>query len=94
MNDVPHGQPMTGSMTLRRLLFGVLVAATMALLLWLATMALAPDGLDAVEVAVLALFTITMPWMVIGFWNALIGFLIMRFSTDPVAAVFPAVIYL
>ncbi len=26
------------------------------------------------EMAVLALFVITMPWMVIGFWNALISF--------------------
>jgi membrane glycosyltransferase len=77
-------------MTFRRLLFGGLVVATMALLLWLAAMALARDGLDALEIAVLALFVIVMPWMVIGFWNALIGFLIMRFSADLVAAVFPA----
>ena len=78
-------------MTLRRLLFGTVVAATMALLLWLAGMALAPGGLDTLEMAIQALFAITMPWMVIGFWNALIGFLIMRFASDPVTAVFPAV---
>ena len=77
-------------MTLRRLLFGTVVTATMALLLWLAGMALAPGGLDTLKTAILALFVITMPWMVIGFWNALIGFLIMRFAADPVAAVFPA----
>ena len=28
--------------------------------------------------------------MVAGFWNAVIGFLIMRFSADPIAAVMPA----
>ena len=78
-------------MTLRRLLFAALVVATMALLVWLAAMALAPDGLDGIELVTLALFVIVMPWMVIGFWNALIGFVIMRFAGDPVAAVFPRI---
>ena len=36
------------------------------------------------------LFTVTLPWMVIGFWNATIGFIIMRFARDPVAAVTPS----
>ena len=31
----------------------------------------------------------TLPWYVIGFWNATIGLLIMRFARDPVAAVTP-----
>jgi membrane glycosyltransferase len=31
-----------------------------------------------------------MPWSVIGFWNATIGFFIMRFARDPVATVLPA----
>ena len=39
--------------------------------------------------AVLAL-PVTLPWYVIGFWNATIGLLIMRFARDPVAAVMPA----
>src|SRR5262249_6721562 len=32
---------------------------------------------------------LTLPWMVIGFWNAVIGFCLLRFAVDPVAAVFP-----
>ena len=36
------------------------------------------------------LFLVTLPWTVIGFWNAAIGFVIMRFARDPVAAVTPA----
>jgi membrane glycosyltransferase len=40
----------------------------------------------------LLLFGLTMPWSVIGFWNAAIGFVIMRFARDPVAAVLPAVV--
>ena len=31
----------------------------------------------------------TLPWFVIGFWNATIGLLIMRFARDPVATVTP-----
>jgi membrane glycosyltransferase len=32
----------------------------------------------------------TQPWFVIGFWNATIGLVIMRFAPDPAAAVTPA----
>jgi membrane glycosyltransferase len=39
----------------------------------------------------LLFFALTMPWSVIGFWNATVGFFIMRFSRDPVAAVLPSV---
>jgi membrane glycosyltransferase len=35
------------------------------------------------------LFAITLPWMVAGFWNAVIGFLIMRLSRDPIATIMP-----
>jgi membrane glycosyltransferase len=35
------------------------------------------------------LFTVTLPWSVIGFWNATIGFLIMRFCANPAATVNP-----
>ena len=43
------------------------------------------------DIVALVLFAFTLPWMVAGFCNALIGFVIMRFSADPVAAVLPAV---
>jgi membrane glycosyltransferase len=45
--------------------------------------------LDAVDIVLLVLFAITLPWMIAGLWNAVIGFLIMRFSRNPVAAVVP-----
>jgi membrane glycosyltransferase len=73
----------------RRVLFAVLFVATMAGSLALATLALAPGGLGLIDVTLLALFAATLPWMVAGFWNAVIGFLIMGFSADPVAAVMP-----
>jgi len=71
------------------LLFAVLFVATMAGSLVLAAVALSPGGLGTIDLALLALFAITLPWTVAGFWNAVIGFLIMRFSADPIAAVMP-----
>jgi membrane glycosyltransferase len=74
----------------RRVLFATLFTATMAGSLALAGLALAPGGFGILDIMLLALFAVTLPWMVAGFWNAVIAFLIMRFSADPVAAVIPA----
>jgi membrane glycosyltransferase len=79
------------SMFARRALFAVLILVTMGGTLCLAALALSPEGLGIFDVVALALFAITLPWMVAGFCNALIGFVIMRVSADPVAAVLPAV---
>jgi membrane glycosyltransferase len=76
-------------MTWRRALFALLFVTTMVGSLALAVFALSPGGLDAVDIALLALFAITLPWMIAGVWNAVIGFLIMRFARDPIAAVVP-----
>ena len=75
-------------MTARRLLFAVLFAATMAGSLGLMALALSAGGFGFVDFVLLALFALTLPWMVAGFWKAIIGFLIMRVA-DPVAAVLP-----
>ncbi len=71
----------------RRLIFTLLVAATMTGLLWLACVAVPPGSLGAI--VFVALFAMTLPWTVVGFWNAAIGFVVMRFSRDPVAIVNP-----
>jgi membrane glycosyltransferase len=76
-------------MTGRRMLFGPLVATTMAGSLALMVMALSAGGFGIVDLVILTLFAVTLPWMVVGFWNATIGFLVMRFAGDPVAAVIP-----
>lgn len=73
----------------RQALFFALVAASMIGLMWLLAAALSVGGLDAFDLTLLALFAVTLPWSVIGFWNASIGFLIMRFARDPVALVCP-----
>ena len=75
----------------RRALFAVLFVLTMAGSLGLAALALSPGGFGFPDVVALVLFAVTLPWMVAGFCNAVIGFVIMRFSADPIAAVLPAV---
>lgn len=77
------------TMFARRAAFAALFAVTMAGSLYLAASALAPLGFF--DVVALALFALTLPWMVAGFCNAVIGFIIMRRAADPVAAVLPAV---
>ncbi len=69
--------------------FFLSVGLTMAGLIWLAVVALSLGGFGVVDLALVVLFAVTLPWYVIGFWNATIGLLIMRFARDPVAAVAP-----
>jgi membrane glycosyltransferase len=76
-------------LAIRRMLFAILFAVTMAASLVLAALALSPGGLDLIDWTLLLLFAVTLPWMVAGFWNAVIGFLILRFTADPIAAVIP-----
>jgi membrane glycosyltransferase len=75
----------------RRALFACLFGITMAASLALAAVALSPGGFDAIDIMLLVLFAATLPWTVAGFWNAVIGFLIMRFSRHPIATVMPEV---
>ncbi len=67
----------------------MLVVLTVVGMLAIMARALAVNGLDVADWVMLALFGMTLPWMVVGFWNATIGFLIMSFAADPVAVVLP-----
>ena len=81
---------MSSPLTPRRVLFGALVALTAAMLLALMAAALfLPAGVDGWGIAMLVAFSLTLPWTTIGFWNALIGFLLMTFSRDPEGLVAP-----
>ncbi|HEY6257592.1 MAG TPA: glycosyltransferase family 2 protein, partial [Xanthobacteraceae bacterium] len=73
----------------RQALFFALVAGSIIALTWLCALALSAGGSPVIDTALVALFAITLPWTVISFWNATIGFLIMRFARDPVVAVTP-----
>ena len=74
----------------RRILFFTLVLLSMIGLIWLLTAALAAGGFTPGDFLLVVLFAVTLPWLVIGFWNATMGFLIIRFARDPVVSVTPA----
>jgi membrane glycosyltransferase len=78
-------------LTARRVLFAGLVVSTIAGTLALAAYALLAGGFGVLDALLLLCFGLTLPWTVIGFWDAVIGFCIMRFARDPIAAVVPAV---
>jgi membrane glycosyltransferase len=87
-DDVGISAPVASAVW-RRVLFFLLVGLTMAGFLWLSVMALSAGGFGAVDLILVLLFAVTVPWFAIGFWNATIGLVIMRFARDPVAAVMP-----
>src|SRR3954469_23201824 len=80
----PAADPLTG----RRIVFALVVLASMVGLTWLLAFALSAGGFGVVDFILVALFVITLPWSVIGFWNATFGLFIMR-KADPVGAVTP-----
>ena len=75
----------------RRVAFGLLVLATAAAALAVLVHILRADGaIDGFDAAMLALFALTLPWNMIGFWNAIIGLGLALFARDPVTAVCPS----
>lgn len=76
--------------TLRRALFGALVAAIAALLLWLAWRALAPGGVHAIEALILLGLLGVTPWAALSAGNSLVGLTILLGSRNPPAVVLPA----
>ena len=81
--------PSTRAMTARRSVFCVLAIFTAALMFWLMHQALSPQIPTLLYVAFMVLLGLTLPWMVVGFWNAVIGLLLCQLSTEPTAAVLP-----
>ena len=81
--------PSARAIAARRSVFFVLATSTAALMLWLIQETLAPQIPTAIYVALMVLFSLTLPWMVVGFWNALIGLLLCQLSTEPTASVLP-----
>jgi membrane glycosyltransferase len=90
-DDGGRPTPADASAVWRPALFFVLVAATIAAFLWLGATALSAGGFGPIDLLLVLLFAITLPWYVIGFWNATLGLLVMRFASDPVAAVTPVI---
>ena len=74
----------------RRALVLALNVATVSALIALMAVILGAGGWTVAEGVMLFCFAITLPWLSIGLWNALIGFAIYRFAKDPAAYVTPA----
>ncbi|MCG6121353.1 MAG: glucans biosynthesis glucosyltransferase MdoH [Microvirga sp.] len=76
-------------LVIRRLTFFGLVAATCALALGVLAIIFSRDGISVVDALMLVAFAATLPWTVIGFWNALIGLVLALTHDDPVRTVAP-----
>jgi membrane glycosyltransferase len=74
----------------RRLIFAALSLTTAALMLYLVHQALASDIPLLLHILLLVLFSFTLPWMAVGFWNAIIGLLLCQCYKDPTTVVLPA----
>jgi membrane glycosyltransferase len=76
-------------MARRRWGFLALVGATcLALFAWMARL-LGADGFDLLDGAMLALYAGTLPWVVIGLWNAVIGVALIHGRRDWLRTVVP-----
>jgi membrane glycosyltransferase len=84
------GDPEGARLRLRRACFAVAVVATIAAALAAMARVLGADGLGIADAVLLACFAAMLPWNVIGFWNAVVGFAILSASRDPVGHVLPA----
>jgi len=90
-NRTPTGTQSLTTLAIRRFAFGVLTVATTAWLGWWLTMILAFDGFGVIDIVLLATFLMYAPWVVIGFWNSVIGFSVLHILRNPNAAVIPLV---
>jgi len=86
----PAAAPSFGIWLRRGAFFGLTLITLVALALLLAC-ALATDGLDPVDMLLVLLSVIVLPWSVIGFWNSAFGLLLLRFSADPERQAAPVV---
>ncbi|TVQ35718.1 MAG: glucans biosynthesis glucosyltransferase MdoH [Geminicoccaceae bacterium] len=73
----------------RRLAFLALTSTTALAALATLAMILGGDGFTVLDLAMLAAFAVTLPWTVIGFWNAVIGLALASSRRDPLRAVVP-----
>lgn len=77
-------------LTKRRILFASLVVVTVVAMTALMAVTLSRGGYGLLDLVLTTCFLVTLPWTAVGFWNALIGLILMRASPDPVRAVCPA----
>jgi len=76
-------------MSVRRTIFFSLSLTTAVFMLWLMDSTLSDNIPHLLRAFLMALFAMTLPWMVVGFWNAIIGLILCQFSKNPAGLVFP-----
>ncbi len=76
-------------LTRRRSIFFLLVMLTALAALGILARVLGQNGLSILDIAMLAVFAVTLPWTVIGFWNAMFGLLLALGRRDSLDAVAP-----
>ncbi|MEP4033197.1 glucans biosynthesis glucosyltransferase MdoH [Roseibium polysiphoniae] len=74
-------------MTRRRIIFAGLVIISFFGLAGLMALTLATGDVGVLKGIIFTCFLLTLPWTIIGFWNAVIGLLTMRLAKDPAAYV-------
>jgi membrane glycosyltransferase len=89
LNTLVDKQPIK-AVSIRRVVFFLLFIVTSALMLWLLDQTLNHYFPTLIRWTLIALFSLTLPWMVIGFWNAIIGFLICLVVKEPLSLILPA----
>jgi membrane glycosyltransferase len=85
----PGGFQETRLLSRRRAIMAALTLSTIAGLLYVLALVLGSDGWTALDIGIFAAFSLSAPWTVMGFWNAIIGFCLLHFVKDPLAAVSP-----
>jgi membrane glycosyltransferase len=84
---LPRAQP---TLIGRRCLFFALNVASMAALAYVMILLIAARGWSPASAVFLGLFLIGLPWTMLGFWNSVVGFVILRFVRDAACFTNPA----
>jgi membrane glycosyltransferase len=79
------------SILTRRIVFSALVASTVSLLAALLVSILAAGGFGIVETIMVVAFVIKVVWVVLFFWQAVLGFVLLHGAGDPIGLVNPPV---
>lgn len=87
----PTGAQSIAALATRRFLFGAICVVTLAWLAWWLTSILAYDGFGALDILLLATFLIYAPWVVIGFWNSVVGLAVLHLTRNPLKRIIPLV---
>jgi membrane glycosyltransferase len=75
----------------RRALMAALCLASMAALAWAMGRVLGGGGWSPATILFMTLYLIGLPWTLLGFWNSVVGFVILRLAKDPVGYANPAI---